>query len=361
MDANSGNTRIIHVADEAGERPELDEAARVIEEGGLVGFPTDTVYGIAVREDDSEAVERLLDIRNSPPDKKMSVHIGEVETFYSLVSRPLPPAMRLANRFWPGPLTIVHPHPERETVGIRYPRHGIAMDLLQRVNPYVLAPSANRSGEEPATTADEVLDVFEGEIEMVIEGGEATHGVSSSVVKVGRESSEILREGAVDREEIESELAPQLLFVCTGNTDRSPMAVQLAWRILENHFNREREELEEQGIRVESAGTGVSSGTRASANSQRVMEEEYGETLEEHFSRALTPEMVMESDFIITMTPNHRETILNWLPDVEDRLYVLNADEKGIRDPEGSSHGTYRDTARQIESELKKLLPELLS
>ncbi len=359
-ETTQGNeTRVVKVDPESYEERDLKEPAAAIREGGLVGFPTETVYGIGANEADKDAVERLLNVRNSPSDKKLTIHIADLDDFQRFCPSPPPMGSRLADRFWPGPLTLVVPHSERGSVGLRMPDHRIALDLIRLSDVDVVAPSANLSGESPSLDAESVLDVFEGKIDYVVDGGPVQHEIASTVVRVDHENHEILREGAIPSHEILKEQGPQLLFVCTGNTCRSPMAAALAREMLKDKFDLSLGELRENGIRIESAGTNANGGSPPSRNARRVMREEYNLSIREQYSQPVTPSILLQSDHILVMTPRHKQTLTSWLPEVEQRIRVLNEGKGGIPDPVGGDLKQYRTSARKIEEVVREQLDDL--
>ncbi len=337
-------------------RPDLlEEPAIAVRNGHLVGFPTETVYGIAANEQDDKAVERLLEIRKSPPDKKLTTHIADMEDFWTHCPSPPPMAARLAERFWPGPLTLVLPHSERGTIGLRLPDHRISRDLIRTAAVPVVAPSANLSGDDPALSADEVLEVFEGKLSYVIDGGPVEHGTSSTVVRIDGDGWDILREGALSVEQIAEESGIQILFVCTGNTCRSPMAARLFQEMLDDDTDME------EPVQVYSAGVSAREGGAAADQAQHVLQNEYGLTLEDHTTQPVTRSLVCRSDYIFAMTPHHREQIVQEVPEATDRVHVLNGEQGGIDDPVGGSYETYKACSRQIHGTLQSILKRELS
>jgi len=354
-------TTVIRIDSSSYNEEQLLDPARAIRDGGLVGFPTETVYGIAVREDDPEAIDRLVNVRNSPRDKKRSVHIADEEDFRRFCPTPPPFAARLADRFWPGPLTLVLPHAERGTIGLRMPDHRIALDLIRLSEVDVVAPSANPSGDEPALTAGDVLDYFENQLDYVVDGGRVQHQISSTVVEIGNDSWSILREGAIPEEQIREERGTQILFVCSGNTCRSPMAVAIARSLFEERFDTAYESLREEGLRLRSAGTGATGGSPAAVNARNVIREDYGRSVREHTAQSVTSALLRQSDHIRVMTPRHREQLLNMAPELEERIRVLDEGDGGVPDPVGGNRSTYRKCARRIENALRTQLDDLIT
>lgn len=187
----------------------LETALRVLRGGGLVAFPTDTVYGLAALLHDEAAIERIYQAKERSPNKAIAVLIGELEQV-NLVAAQLPAAARrLAERFWPGALTLVVPrHPDLPanlsplpTIGVRMPDHAFARELLRQAGP-LATTSANLSGGPNPRDAQEVLAQLEGRLELVIDGGAAPGGVPSTVVDCSGAQLVILREGAISATDI---------------------------------------------------------------------------------------------------------------------------------------------------------------
>jgi L-threonylcarbamoyladenylate synthase len=169
-------------------------AAELLRGGGIIALPTETVYGLAARADDPEAIARLGAVKRRPEGKPFSLLIADPldAERYAVMS---PVARALARSFWPGPLTMVLPAAGGEDVGLRCPDCSIARAVLRLADVAAAAPSANESGRPPATSAGQVLEVFDGVIEAVVDGGPVRLGVSSTVVRLVEDEAEVLREG----------------------------------------------------------------------------------------------------------------------------------------------------------------------
>ena len=182
----------------------IAEAARVLRGGGLVAFPTETVYGLGADAANPKAIERLNQVKGRPPDKPYSLHLHSPDQMRPYVTAVPPAAARLIERFWPGPLTVVLPGKDGRTVGFRLPDHPIAQAFLRACGVPVVAPSANRAGLPPPTDAREVLEALDGAVECVLDGGPTRLGRESTVVEVIEGRVEIRREGALEAAAIRS-------------------------------------------------------------------------------------------------------------------------------------------------------------
>lgn len=187
---------------QAGDEHAIDRALEILRSGGLVAFPTDTVYGLGCLAGDPQAIGSLFSAKDRPPDKAVPVLIGESEHL-ARVSLEVPPlAARLAARFWPGPLTLVVPkHPELPdaisetgTVGVRVPDHPVARALLVAAGPMAVT-SANLSGLESPRSAEQVLAQLDGRFHLLLDGGETPGGIPSTVVNCLGPEPVILRRG----------------------------------------------------------------------------------------------------------------------------------------------------------------------
>jgi L-threonylcarbamoyladenylate synthase len=192
----------------------LDHAADVLLHGGTVVFPTDTVYGLAALPSNAEYVERLFIIKGRNSARAIAVLIAGAFELEQVAKDPNPTARRLAERFWPGPLTlIVSRHPSLPdalsplpTIGVRIPDHPVALALLRKTGPLAVT-SANLSGQDNTSTAQEVMKQLDGRVHLVIDGGRTPGGVPSTVVDCTGKEPLILREGPITEEHIRAALA----------------------------------------------------------------------------------------------------------------------------------------------------------
>ncbi|MBR3306018.1 MAG: threonylcarbamoyl-AMP synthase [Lachnospiraceae bacterium] len=202
------DTKFIKLPDPEGMRM----AGRVIREGGLVAFPTETVYGLGGDAFDPEASAKIYAAKGRPSDNPLIVHIADMESLERLSSEIPEQLYALADSFWPGPLTmIVKKRPEvpdrttggLDTVAIRMPDHPAALELIREAGGYIAAPSANASGRPSPTLASHVLEDLGGRIEVILDGGEVGIGVESTIVDLTGEKIQILRPGYVTAQMLE--------------------------------------------------------------------------------------------------------------------------------------------------------------
>lgn len=199
-----------HIKDE-----ELKEAARILHSGGLVAFPTETVYGLGGNALDEDAARKIYAAKGRPSDNPLIAHVSCVEEVEPLVKEIPEAGRKLMEAFWPGPLTMIFPKSEKvpygttgglDTVAIRMPDDPVANRLIALAGVPVAAPSANTSGRPSPTTADHVWQDMNGRIDMIIDGGPVGIGVESTIVDVSSAVPAVLRPGAITMEMLEEVL-----------------------------------------------------------------------------------------------------------------------------------------------------------
>ena len=209
------STRLMHAGPEA-----VAAAARCLRDGGLVGFPTETVYGLGADAANPAAIARLYEAKGRPAFNPLIAHVGDLKAAEA-IARFDSQARALAQAFWPGPLTLVLPQAPNcpvadlataglDTVAVRIPSHGVARALLQAFGGAVVAPSANRSGHVSPTTAAHVQADLDGRIDLILDGGPVEVGVESTIIGCFDEPV-LLRAGGLPREAIERLLGRALL------------------------------------------------------------------------------------------------------------------------------------------------------
>ena len=214
--------------------PEVRRAAEILRAGGLVAFPTETVYGLGADASNREAVERLYRVKGRPADHPVIVHFDSFERALAWARDVPKGAYILAERFWPGPLTLILKGSDKAkpfitggqpSVGIRVPSHPVAQALLKAFGGGVAAPSANRFGQVSPTSAAHVREDLGADVDLVLEGGPSEVGIESTIVDLSGNGFSVLRPGRISAQEIEDALkaksaAPQAAVRHSGGLER---------------------------------------------------------------------------------------------------------------------------------------------
>lgn len=190
----------------------ISEASAILKNGGLVAFPTETVYGLGADALNADAAAKIYAAKGRPSDNPLIVHIADTEAVYKLATVVPEKAVMLMEAFWPGPLTIILPKKSivpdgttggLNTVAIRMPSHPVARKLIQESGVYIAAPSANTSGRPSPTTAGHVAEDMNGRIDMILDGGEVGIGIESTIVDLTGDVPTILRPGFITKKMLE--------------------------------------------------------------------------------------------------------------------------------------------------------------
>jgi len=198
----------------------IERAVEVLRRGGVVAFPTETVYGLGADARDARAVQRVFEIKGRPATNPVIVHVASADVARRYAATWPAAAASLVERFWPGPLTIVLPKTDqivpavtagRHTVGLRCPDHPLTLELLRRFDGPLIGPSANRSSRLSPTTAQDVRDELGDAIDMILDGGPCRVGIESTVLDLSAQVPAILRPGAVSRQQIEQVIGPVVM------------------------------------------------------------------------------------------------------------------------------------------------------
>ncbi len=236
------NTKIIQINRENFTDEELMEAAEILRNGGLVAIPTETVYGLGANALDESASKKIYEAKGRPSDNPLIAHISCMDELSALVKEIPEAGRKLAEKYWPGPLTMIFPKKDivpygttggLETVAIRMPSDPVANRLIKLAGIPVAAPSANTSGRPSPTRAEHVVEDMNGKIEMIIDSGEVGIGVESTIVDVSGEIPMLLRPGAITMEMLretlgEVEIDPAILGPMSA--DMKPKAPGMKYR-----------------------------------------------------------------------------------------------------------------------------------
>ncbi len=349
-------TKVIKVDSVVPDSEKIIECADVIRNGGLVIFPTETVYGIAADVANPQAMQRLREVKKRSDDKPFSVLISQEGLISNYTSLTDPALYKVIDAYWPGPLTVVVPSKkEGQTVGVRMPNHAVARKLVEVSQCTIAAPSANFEGTEPPRTCQEALRDLDGLVDIAIESDPSEIGRGSSVVDMTNKHPKILREGVISLDDINRVLHKKvILFVCTGNSCRSVMAEYMLRDMLGARDD----------VIIASAGANVFYPSGASAETISVLKEEGIDAIS-HISRPIDTMLLKRSDLVIVMTRSHRQQILERTPVVEQRVYLLKEfvelptglpDLLDIPDPIGQPHHAYQQCLGVIKESMHKVV-----
>lgn len=209
------HTEVIKIDREKADPQVMEKAGEILRSGGLVAFPTETVYGLGANALDEEASGKIYAAKGRPSDNPLIIHIADMEHLGKIVKKVPESAKKLANAFWPGPLTMILDKSDcvpygttggLDTVAVRMPSDSIALELIRRGGGYVAAPSANTSGRPSPTTAQHVYEDMNGRIPLILDGGAVDIGLESTIVDLTTDMPTILRPGYISLEMVQAVL-----------------------------------------------------------------------------------------------------------------------------------------------------------
>lgn len=377
-------TKVLKVTSEQSQGGFVRQAGEILRSGGLVAFPTETVYGVAASAEDSRAVARLSKLKERNDDTPFTVHVGRRSDAARLLNHVPGVGRRLMERAWPGPLTLIFEvaHPDStpatrgkdpgfidrvyysgaegqsSTIGLRYPDCRITCELINESGCVVIASSANRAGAAPAIDGTAVLDQLSGDIDLLLDCGPTQYRGPSTIARIHEHRAEIVRQGVLDERTVYRLATNHILLVCTGNTCRSPMAEGLLKFLLAQQLGCDPGQLHDKGYRITSAGTAAANGTPPAVEAVQAMNDK-GIGIADHRSTALSVELIREARVILTMTAGHREAIARSDRGAEERCFLVGG-EGGIEDPIGGSLEVYKQCRDRIEAGLRAHLTEVV-
>ena len=235
-------TKLIKIDADDPNEEDMQEAAEIIRSGGLVAFPTETVYGLGANALDPEASKRIYAAKGRPSDNPLIVHICRFEELLSIAKEVPPQAKKLADVFWPGPLTMIVWKNEKvpyettggmDTVAIRMPNHPVALALIDESGCMIAAPSANTSGRPSPTEAQHVAEDLSGKIAMILDGGPVGIGIESTIIDLTEEKPMILRPGYITPEMLSEVLQEEVVIdpgIIAADDTRKPKAPGMKYK-----------------------------------------------------------------------------------------------------------------------------------
>lgn len=328
-------------------------AASALSQGQLVAMPTETVYGIAVRADDPDALERLRQAKGRPEHMPLTWHVGTrdaLATFNKL--RPL--AERLADAYWPGPLTLVLEGVPKglEAVakdgctGVRLPAHAATRQILASLDFPVVMTSANLHGQPSLGDAAALEAAMGSMLAIILDAGPSPLDEGSAILRLTPGHFDLLRPGLMDLDSLRRNAGLRLGFVCTGNTCRSPMAEGLARDLLERRLGSKQ--LADFGFEVSSMGVYANPGSGPSAHGVEVLAER-GIDISGHRSQSVPLNELSSFDALFCLTQSHMQALLGALPPGGGKgIHLLDPEGRDVSDPIGGNRQDYEACAAMI-------------
>lgn len=326
--------------------------AAAIRRGELVVVPTETVYGVVARPGDAAQADavRALKGRGSTP---FTWHVADRTELERLAGAVPPRIQRLVDRYWPGPLTVVVRSRNGEDMGIRLPAHRFTCDVIRAVGEPLWVTSVNRSGEPPLCDPAAIEREFGAELAMICDDGPSPIGSASTVVRLDGTRLEVLREGILSRDEVLRTAAHTVMFVCTGNTCRSPLAEALARHAVARRLGVADHDVLAHGLHFTSVGTGTLAGMAASEGSM-VVAAEAGMDLSAHRSASFDAADAARASQVLCLASSHLRAAGALAPGLGDRLQLLDPGGRDIQDPYGGTVEEYRVVRDQIAAAIEK-------
>jgi len=361
-------------------RDVVHRAVQALAEGKVVAFPTETVYALAASALAESAVERLAKVGRAaeaqPATQGLTLAVKSADDALDYVPNLGLLGERLARRCWPGPVTLIvddrHPDsllrqlsptvqrvlsPSGE-VALRVPAHSAIHDVLRLLAGPVVFAGVQRAGQPGAVTAQQVVDAMRDEVQLVLDDGRSRYGQPASVVRVRERDFDLIEVGVVSAQTLKRLSSLIVLFVCTGNTCRSPMAEGMFRHLVAQRLGCKPEQVEDRGVVVLSAGIAAMTGGRAAGEAVEVLRSMQID-ISTHESQPLSEQLVRHADLILAMTRSHRQAVLSDWPAAAERLKLVCFDGSDVPDPVGGSAEQYRRCVAQLKPELERWAAEL--
>jgi tRNA threonylcarbamoyl adenosine modification protein (Sua5/YciO/YrdC/YwlC family) len=355
----------------------VDEAVAALRAGRVLVLPSETVYGFAVDPRNPAAVEQVRRMTGRAPGTALTLHLADRDALDAMVPPPPRRVRRLLERYWPGPLTAVLPGADGGGVRLRVPAHDFTRAVIRAAGTGIHLVHAAPADRGLLCGAEDFAAVFADAIDLLVDAGPPPLAQLSTVVRLvpagptvpGPRTAptsaefgelELLRVGTLSAQDVWAAAARRILFVCTGNTCRSPLAAALARRATARLLGTSDERVLAHGLSFESAGVAAFPGEPASRGSLAAAAE-VGIALDEHRSAALDREQIEGAARVFCLGPSHLAAARALAPQRAADIELLDPGGAGIPDPFGGALDDYRRTRAAIERALDRRLDEIFA
>lgn len=350
-------------------------AADKLRAGGVVVLPTETVYGAGASLNQADGLRRLRQVNAggiSQPPHALIPHLAHRKDAAQFLGELSEFGQRCLRKLWPGPVALIFDVPaERrkavaesfklneaelytgDSITLRCPDHPVAADVIALAGSPVAAVKA---GANVSADGRDLARDLEGKVDLILDAGAPRYSKPSTIVRVKKDSYEIVRVGIYDQRIIERLLRTTILFVCSGNTCRSPMAEAITRHMLAERLHVPEDDLEKRGLQIVSAGAMALPGARAAGPAIDVVREMGGD-LSRHRSRMLSVELIHQADMIFTMSQNHARAVTAMVPSAAEKVATLNP-QGDIEDPIGGDVSLYQQVAGELRTLIEQRLQE---
>jgi protein-tyrosine phosphatase len=374
--SNARMPQIVDLRTAADPRDVVHRAVQSIAEGRLVGLPTETGYLAAAFPLDASAIQRVAALARRLDRPRLVLALKNPLEALDYVPEMGALGRKLMRRFWPGPVTLLFEEPLESglmdvlpaAVGqtlrtggglaMRVPTHDFLWNVLRLLAAPLVVTEESTTAAAIFPDAAALAAAAGDDLEFVVDAGAPRHELPTSLVRVGAERWDVAREGVATRRTLNRLAGNMFLFICTGNTCRSPMAEGLFRKMLADRLKCSEDELVDHGYMVVSAGVAAGPGSPPSPEAVEILSER-GVDISGHASQSVTPQLLSQADQILTMTRSHREALVREFPEVASRVRLISRNGSDVIDPIGSGMKEYRRCAEQIEKYVQEILAEL--